>query len=153
MSGKRQVHLAMGWVGALSCRLLPTRLRHPHNPMSDASPLATGGAGVDFETEVGASYLAALLTGAPARGAGGGRVVEVRFQQPHSDSPLDDMMVETEGTVARVRLDLQLKQSFAFRPSDKGYAGVIEACWATFQRPEFQSPEARFGVAIGAKVY
>lgn len=116
--------------------------------MPNTSPLASGGAGVDFEIEVGAIYLAALLTGGPARGATGGAVIQVTFQQRHAGAPLDDIVVQTEGGIYHGRLDLQLKRTFTFSRSDREFESVIEACWATFQRPEFQPAGARFGVAI-----
>lgn len=113
-----------------------------------SSPLATGGAGVDFETDVATSYLAALLLGAPARGAGGGATVRVALQRATQDAPLDDIVVETATPAGPVRLDLQVKQTFTFAPSDPELASVLQACWATSRRPEFASPASRFGVAI-----
>jgi hypothetical protein len=114
-----------------------------------ASPLATGGAGVDFETDVATSYLAALLLGAPARGAAAGATVRVALQRGAQDAPLDDVVVETATPVGPVRLDLQVKRTFTFAPGEPEFASVLEACWATFRLPEFGSPASRFGVAIG----
>jgi hypothetical protein len=112
------------------------------------SPLRTGGAGVDVEREVGAIYLAALLTGAPVRGAHGGAAIQVRFQQAHADAPLDDISIQTQGPDGVVRCDLQLKRSFTFSRSDREFAPVLNACWATARLPEFRAPGARLGVVI-----
>lgn len=116
--------------------------------MPNTSPLGTGGAGVDVEREVGAIYLAALLTGAPVRGAHGGAAIQVRFQQAHADAPLDDISIQTQGREGVVRCELQLKRSFTFARSDREFAPVLNACWATARLPEFCAPGARLGVVI-----
>jgi hypothetical protein len=116
--------------------------------MPNTSPLSTGGAGVDVEREVGAIYLAALLTGAPVRGAHGGAAIQVRFQQAHADAPLDDISIQTQGREGVVRCELQLKRSFTFARSDREFAPVLNACWATARLPEFRAPGARLGVVI-----
>src|SRR4029079_14049086 len=105
--------------------------------MFPTSPLATAGAGTDFETEVGAVFLASLLLEGPARGAAGGTTVRVLFQRKAFGAPLDDLQVETEGNGGRARLDLQIKQSFSFTQGDREFAPVVNACWNTFSQPGF----------------
>lgn len=118
--------------------------------MCPTSPLATGGAGPDFETEVGAIFLASLLLGGFARGAAGGMTVRVLFQRKTSGAPLDDLQVQTEGSGGPARLDLQIKQSFSFTRGDREFAPVVNACWDTFSQPGFLDvPGNRFGVALG----
>jgi hypothetical protein len=118
--------------------------------MCPTSPLATAGAGINFETDVGAVFLASLLLGGPARGAAGGSTVRVLFQRKASGAPLDDLQIETEGAGGRARLDLQIKLTFSFTRGDREFASVVNACWDTFVEPSFQrAPGNRFGVALG----
>jgi DNA-binding phage protein len=117
-------------------------------PPFPISPLATGSAGPDFETDVGATYLAALLLGGSARGASPGETVRVFFQRGALGAPLDDLAIETESSVGRARLDLQVKRTFTFSAGDKNFASVINACWQTVSGPSFRSaPANRVGVA------
>ena len=118
--------------------------------MCPTSPLVTAGAGTDFETEVGAIFLASLLLGGPARGAAGGTTARVLFQRKAFGAPLDDLLVEAEGSGGRARLDLQIKQSFSFTRGDREFALVVNTCWDTFSQPGFlHVPGNRFGVALG----
>jgi len=114
------------------------------------SPLAGAGAGTDFETDVGAVFLASLLLGGPARGAAGGTTVGVLFQRKALGVPLDDVQIATAGIGGRARLDLQIKRSFSFTRGDREFAAVVNACWDTFAEPSFQGvPGNRCGVALG----
>jgi hypothetical protein len=118
-------------------------------PLRPTSPLATADAGHDFETDVGATYLVALLLGGLARGATAAATVRVSFQRAALDSPLDDLVIETESAVGRARLDLQVKRTFTFSAGDRNFSSVINACWDTFANPSFRSlPGNRLGVAI-----
>jgi len=83
-----------------------------------ASPYSTGGGGTHFEARVVASYLAAALTEAPARGVTGLYVVEVLTQRAAFGDPLDDVIVSgqfADGT--RSKLHLQIKSDLAFTVS------------------------------------
>lgn len=116
--------------------------------MFPTSPLATGGAGPNFESKVGAYYLAALVLEGPARGAGFGATSKVRFQQAALGAPLDDIIIETESDSGRHQLHLQLKHRFTFSQSDREFGSVVESCWTTLQKPDFSPPGNRVGVAI-----
>lgn len=113
-----------------------------------ASPLATGGAGPDFESEVAVHYLAALLAGGAARGSANGRVTRVGLQRAASGAPLDDVVIDTAGTAGRARLDLQVKRRLTFTRSDRELPEVLGACWETLRLTGSASPDMRFGVAI-----
>jgi hypothetical protein len=112
------------------------------------SPLATAGAGPDFEIDVGATYLVALLLGGMARGGSAGETVKVSFQRAALGAPLDDLVIEIESSAGRSRLDLQVKRTFTFSAGDKSFASVISACWKTVTSPNFHSVSGnRIGVA------
>ncbi len=119
--------------------------------MSTTSPLRTGDAGGDFETDVGAVYLVALLLGGSAHGATGGGVVRVAFQQSSLGAPLDDLRIETRASSGDLfRLDLQVKRTFTFSPKDREFASVLEKSWDTFRALGFRDEGHRFGVALGS---
>lgn len=118
--------------------------------MGVASPLSTGGAGPDFETEVRVSYLVALLTGSVPRGAAGGTTVEVVFQQAAAGAPLDDVVVRSRGSSgATSTLELQVKHRFTFAPSDANFNAILQASWDTYTRRDFLAEGSRLGVAAG----
>jgi hypothetical protein len=62
--------------------------------------------------------------------------------------PLDDVIIETATESATIPLALQLKRTFNFAPSHRDFAPIVDACWETFQLPDFQKHAARFGVGL-----
>ncbi len=114
-----------------------------------ASPVATGGGGVNFEHRVGAHYLAMALLGGAARGGSAGRTMEVRFQRLYEGEPLDDLVVISSLTSGDSKLCLQIKRGLSFGPKDATFDAVIKAAWDTFASPNFAHGVDRFGFAIG----
>lgn len=114
-----------------------------------ASPISTGGAGSDYENQVGAYYLAALLLQAVPRGQDAGVTREVRFQRLYEGEPLDDLIIVSELPGGEAKLALQIKRDLTFGEKDKTFDEVIQACWKTLKSTNFQVGIDRFGIGIG----
>ena len=114
-----------------------------------ASPISTGGAGSDYEKQVGAYYLAALLLQAVPRGQEAGVTREVRFQRLYEGEPLDDLIIVSDLPVGEAKLALQIKRDLTFGEKDKIFDEVIQACWETFKSTNFHIGIDRFGIGIG----
>jgi len=83
----------------------------PVDLVAPASPELTGGAGYTYEDGVVAVYAVALLAEATAPGLPGRTVKNVSVQQGPLGHPLDDLIVEAQGTdEVRVLLSLQVKR-------------------------------------------
>lgn len=102
-----------------------------------ASPAATGGAGPDFERDVGAYYLATTLLEVLPRGVNAGSARRVRFQRLFEGEPLDDIIVDYELPAGTAKLALQVKRDLTFGEADKTFDEVMGACWRTFRSPQF----------------
>lgn len=111
-----------------------------------ASPLSTGGAGPDFETEVGVYYLAALLCGSAFRGGPPGGIERLGFQRAVTGALLDDIVFETDVAGVRVRTELQLKRTLSLTKSDSEFVDVMRACWRALHMPGFAASGNRLGV-------
>ena len=114
-----------------------------------ASPYSTGGGGTHFEARVAATYLAATLCEAPARGLPGFCALEVRTQRASDGEPLDDLIVI--GVLADGRsskLSLQVKSSLKFSAKDNEWQAVVVAAWDTFSSESFDEICHRIGVAV-----
>lgn len=121
-------------------------------PPADSPPgtstLASGPAGTHFEAQVAASYLLAMLSGAPARGLPGATIDRVALQQANAGRPLDDVIVHahdsSSGKVAV--LEVQVKRSITFAAADPVFRKVIGQIVKASQRPDFLTQ--RYGLAI-----
>ncbi|MCT7963903.1 ATP-binding protein, partial [Laspinema sp. D1] len=114
-----------------------------------ASPISTGGAGSDYEKQVGAYYLAALLLQAVPRGQEAGVTREVRFQRLYQGEPLDDLIIVSELPSGEAKLALQIKRDLTFGEKDEIFDEVIQSCWETFKSLSFHLGIDRFGIGIG----
>ena len=110
-----------------------------------ASPVSTGGAGYEFEANVGAVFLSALLTGTAPRVQSGGRTVALEFQRTADGLALDDLLVRVETAAGLATLAFQIKRSL--RPSV--VHEVVAACWRTFDHAEFNRNNDRMVIACG----
>jgi len=91
-----------------------------------ASPASTGPAGPHFEGQVGAYYLLAMLAGAEALGLPRFGISRVRLQGAPEGYSLDDVVVygqDSQGIPAS--LEIQVKRSIDFSPSDEVFAAVM----------------------------
>jgi hypothetical protein len=113
------------------------------------SPYSSGGGGTHFEARVAATYLAAVLCGAPARGLIAETATEVRTQKAGHDEPLDDIVVlgtSADGNIAK--LSLQVKSEIIFTAKDPEWIAVLHAAWDTFANRDFDTRRHRIGTAI-----
>ncbi|TSD87573.1 ATP-binding protein [Mycobacterium sp. KBS0706] len=113
------------------------------------SPYSSGGGGTHFEARVAATYLAAILSEAPARGLPAPLAIEVQTQRAAQDEPLDDIIIVgqlVDGT--KTRLSLQVKSDIRFTTNDAEWIAVVQAAWDTVSKPTFDAAHHRVGVAI-----
>lgn len=93
---------------------------------SAASPAATGPGGPLLEARIGASYLLAMLLDGEPRGVPGSSILCVQMQGAADDLPLDDVVVHCLTQAGQeVALDVQVKRSITFTPSDAVFANVL----------------------------
>lgn len=101
-----------------------------------------------YEYEVGAAYLAAMVCGGAAPGAGG-TVAEVRFQQRNAGHLLDDLVVVLDEGDGPRRLSLQVRHGLSIGKTTD-FADVIADCWQMFTGggPEFDPSTDLLGIAV-----
>src|ERR1700756_2677493 len=112
----------------------------PHQPPQIAPPSATGGAGPQFETKVGAFYALLLLSGGEPRGMPGATIRTVEFQQRVAGHTLDDIVIKAinrDGSAAT--LEIQVKRSLTFTLSDVEFRQIVGQIWEAAQRGDFES--------------
>ena len=91
-----------------------------------ASPAATGPGGPLLEAKVGAFYLLAMLLEGEPRGLPGGRIARIQLQGGTDDLPLDDVIVHALTNAGlKATLDIQVKRSITFSPSDAVFEKVL----------------------------
>src|ERR1019366_2435200 len=118
--------------------------------MSEAtSPSSSGPAGSHFEGQVGASYLLCMLVGAEPRCLPGTVIDRVEFQRAAEGCPLDDVIVhahDVSGNAAT--LEIQVKRSMTFAPSDEGFQKVVGQIAKASGDVEFWNSRHELGIAI-----
>lgn len=113
------------------------------------SATASGPAGAHFEQGVAASYLLAMLCGAPPRGMPGTRIEAVKLQQSNSGYPLDDVIVEViDSAGQRKSLEIQVKRTVTFSPKDAVFAKAAGQIADTGQTERFKSSTVEMAIAI-----
>lgn len=116
------------------------------------SPELASGSGFAFEDQVGAGFLAALLSEAYAPGTGERVVSRVALQQRDFQDPLDDIIVDARGEDGSCsRLSLQCKQSLTISDarSNKDFRSIVRDCWRTKGKLDFRQGIDRYGAAVG----
>lgn len=122
-------------------------------PPADSSPgtstLASGPAGTHFEAQVGASYLLAMLAGAPARGLPGATIDRVALQQANAGRPLDDVVIHAHDNVSGkpAVLEVQVKRSITFAAADPVFRKVVGQIVKASQRPDFLTQRYELAIA------
>ena len=141
----------------LSSKIAKTaNLRHPRTVSENGSktpqvapPAATGNAGPQFESKVGAFYLLSLLIGGEPRGLPGAVTRTVAFQQRGSGRPLDDVVIQaTNADGSPATLEIQAKRTLTFTATDTEFKEVVAQMWAAAQKSEFGSSRYELAVAI-----
>lgn len=112
------------------------------------SPAASGPAGANFEAQVGAYYLLAMLTGAAPRGLAGYVVERVEFQRGSAGRPLDDLVVHARNERGDPAiLEIQAKRTISFSAIDPVFTAVVQQVAEASQRADFWSTRYELAVA------
>ncbi|AVT09223.1 ATP-binding protein [Paracidovorax avenae] len=113
------------------------------------STLASGPAGTHFEAQVAASYLLAMLAGAPARGLPGATIDRVALQQANAGHPLDDVVIHSHDNLSGkpAVLEIQVKRSITFAATDPAFRKVVGQVVRASQRPDFLTQRYELAVA------
>ncbi len=114
------------------------------------SPLATGGAGGDFERHVGAACLATLLTGGMALLLPDAELATVSFQTRRLGWRTDDLLLTgTNRSAQRRRVALQVKLTFYVRVGDDDCVQTVCGAWDDFQNADLFVNGDRLGIIAG----
>jgi len=111
-----------------------------------ASPLATGDAGGEFETHLGAACLALLLAEAPPPVLHGCRLQEICFQAPSFTDDLQLVALTPDGT--QRTLHVQAKRQLTIGASDGECRKTFEAFWRDFRSDKFDSQRDALALAV-----
>ncbi|MDO8272671.1 MAG: ATP-binding protein [Gammaproteobacteria bacterium] len=112
------------------------------------STAASGPAGAHFEGQVAASYLLAMLCGAPPRGSPGTTIDRIALQQANSGRPLDDVIVHAiDGSGMATVLEIQVKRTITFTPTDPVFRKVVGQIAEAVRRSDFWSTQYHLAVA------
>src|SRR5579864_6611180 len=105
---------------------------------NSVSPASSGPAGPHFEGQVGAFYLLSLLARAEPRGLPGTTIDRVEFQRAAEGHPLDDVIVHAHDAHGKpALLEIQVKRSMTFAPSDLVFREVVGQIAKVMGKPEF----------------
>ena len=114
-----------------------------------SSPASTGPAGAEFEAQVGAAYLLALINETEPRGLPGTRIERIEFQRAPEGRPLDDVIVHArDAQGAATVLEIQVKRGITFAPKDSVFAEVVAQIAKAAAKPEFLSTNYQLAIAV-----
>lgn len=118
-------------------------------PNAVPSPIATGGAGEDFERRLAALALTLLLARAQAPVLLNAVVSEVHLQTRHLGWCTDDILLVGEiGPGIRRKLAIQAKRTFSVSASDQECVATITGMWDDFSDSQrFDSTNDRLAIA------
>ena len=112
------------------------------------SPAARGPAGSHFEGQVGASYLLCMLAGSEPRGLPGTTVDRMEFGRAAEGYPLDDVIVHAHDAEEKnAVLEIQVKRSITFAPSDAVFKKVVSQIAELSGRPDFWTSRHELAIA------
>jgi hypothetical protein len=113
------------------------------------SPASTGGSGALFEAQVGAAYLLSMLLEVDARGLPNYRINSIALQRGQEGYPLDDVIVHGEDQSGRpATLEIQVKRSITFAPSDQVFQDVVKQVRKAMDDPFFWTDHHHLAVAL-----
>lgn len=119
-----------------------------------ASPSASGPAGALFEGRVGAHYLLTMLAEADPRGLPGVLVERVELQRAGEGHPLDDVIVRgVTKTGMPAVLEVQVKRTITFAPSDMVFKDVVAQLAAAYSKLDLTNDRHQFAVATERKSF
>lgn len=112
-------------------------------PKKLSNPVSTGAGGVNFEAQVQAAYLLAMLIGSPNAVLGNGVVREIRWQARihgfHTDDLVCSLQVAEEAEPYQALL--QVKRTAKAIPSDDAFVETVYGAWLDFLNPALFHPE------------
>lgn len=115
--------------------------------MGATSPASSGPAGSHFEGQIGAHYLLSMLANAEPRGLPGTILDRVELQRAPEGHPLDDVIIQAHDMHGDAAvLEIQVKRSISFSPSDSVFQAVVAQMVEASRRPEFF--ESRYELAV-----
>ena len=125
-------------------------LKEPEQPVTEGtSPAASGPAGSLFEGQVGAFFLLSLLVRAEPRGLPGTMIDRVEFQRAPEGHPLDDVIIHGHDAHGKpVLLEVQVKKTITFAPSDPIFRSVVGQIAQASRKPEFLTSRYELAIAI-----
>lgn len=113
------------------------------------SPASTGGSGALFEGQVGAAYLLSMLLEVDAWGLPNCRIESIRLQRGQEGYPLDDIVVQGQDSSGKAAtLEIQVKRSITFAPSDEVFQDVVKQVKAAVVGSSFWENNHHLAVAI-----
>lgn len=113
------------------------------------SPASTGGSGALFEAQVGAAYLLSMLLEVDARGLPNCRIESIRLQRGQEGYPLDDVIIQGQDLGGQAAtLEIQVKRSITFAPSDEVFQDVVKQVKEAMDNPAFWENHHQLAVAI-----
>ncbi len=122
-----------------------------------SSPTSSGPAGSHFEGQVGAHYLLTMLEKSDPRGFPGMQISGVSLQRAAEGHPLDDVVVRGQLNSGKTSiLEIQVKRSISFSPSDHVFCDVITQIGKAFHNLDLSGTRHQFAVATArssAKAY
>ncbi|MES2788578.1 MAG: ATP-binding protein, partial [Planctomycetota bacterium] len=116
--------------------------------MHGTSTAASGPAGAHFEGQIAAFYLLAMLCGAPPRGLPGTAINRIALQQANTGRPLDDVIVHaTDSSGREAVLEIQVKLTISFSPTDTVFRKVVGQIASAARRPDFWLTQYELAIA------
>ena len=113
-----------------------------------ASPASSGPAGSHFEGQVGAFYLLSMLTGSEPRGLPGTTIDRIEFQRAAEGRALDDVIVYAHDMHGNPSvLEIQVKRSITFAPTDPVFLEVVRQIAEASSRPDFWTSHYELAIA------
>lgn len=113
------------------------------------SPASSGPAGSHFEGQVGAYYLLSMLVGTEPRGLPGTAIDRIELQRAPEGRSLDDVIVHAHDARGdSAILEIQVKRSISFTPSDLIFRAVVAQIVKASSRPDFWTSRYELAIAI-----
>ena len=112
------------------------------------SPASSGPAGAHFESQVAAHYLLSMLAGAEPRGLPGTVIERIKLQGAADGYPLDDVIVHGRDAAGTAVLEIQVKRSIIFAPSDPVFRSVVGQIAKSSYKTEFDTNRYELAIAI-----
>ncbi|MEZ5933228.1 MAG: ATP-binding protein [Alphaproteobacteria bacterium] len=113
-----------------------------------SSPASSGPAGAHFEGQVGATYMLTMLVGAEPRGLPGTKIDSIKLQRAAEGRPLDDVIIHAHDARGnRAVLEIQVKRSISFAPSDDVFRAVMDQVATAALRSDFWNTRYELAVA------